>query len=1220
MVYQNLTPSLDVLSQEYVLVQAWKKTSAYIRNHNWYSDTLELDRTAINLPKFIEELARSIRETGHWLNDPLRIVPAPKSQHWHVERHTGKWKPEVIAKTESKLRPLAHVSLRDQVVATAVMLCIADRVETIQGDPRQSIEDEQSRRKITSYGNRLFCDSNGDSLRHRWGSGTVYRAYFQDYRKFLARPELVAEQVMIEPGRRVVIVHSDLKQFYDRVRPDLLSKKLTALIHPDDDENFFLFAAELMNWKWHRKDSREVAGYAKRAGLEDFSTVALPQGLVSAGFFANIVLLDFDKEIRNHLGTQILPGVTLRDGSRYVDDLRLVVEDSTGQELDSLEQSITNFLQSMLQSQAAGMEVSRDKTRAAAFRGDNRPLIRQSRKMERIQTAVSGGFDIAGGQDALAAIQGLIRSQERFSEQRLKDQQWDLAPIPDVRDSTVARFAAGRFRTTYRSVRPLLADAIELREAKNMEEVDSMQGRFTRSREELDDEAKAFALGLIESWISDPSNVRLLRIGLDIWPDADVLESTLKLLRPFTQKGGLRKAPRRVAWYCLAEILRAGATETGFVEDAESLSTSLNIDAYRELLRKEALRLVAQPASTLPWYLRQQALLFIAVSIPNYAAVLRTGTNPETKRYRELIQFLHGDAKRLTGAEFATYAVLARRSFRTKGVAKKLATRRIGPRLIEHIAERDPSFAVEVIESKRDVIGELSPRVRDDLCLKRSTELEGWVSLASIVIDEGSRCRLRNELAITEFAWRFLDCLTEGLGREAVLPCDVMIKIGQDANGIARVAEVRVDSSAVSSANSMYRVPRWCPDSEWWRFNLGFLLRFILAARHDFSRTIRLDGWKEDTVIYRAAEAHWYQRLYGMYNGHTAFGDDWLPISDWTERLLFGLLRWPGCREVEQAAEFVEAAVVRHKLFARFHEIQLKQGASSTLVLPLAAPQLVVSPKGRPLRACVIQTVIPGEKEFSRADLTLSDPNTRRRHRNHLSASLAAVEKMLDLRETHLGREGRLDLLILPELAVHPRDVKTHLIPFVRAHKTIVIAGLVFEELFSGQPLTNSALWIIPVVSDAHGLQVITRRQGKKHLSPAELSLNATGNYVQGFRPAQWLVGYQWSPNQNDPLLWLTASICYDATDVRLTADLRHQSDVYIVPALNKDVGTFDNMALALNYHMFQLVIVANNGSYGGSNAYAPYNEPYARQVFHLHGQPQASVAFFEIDDVRGFI
>ena len=144
---------------------------------------------------------------------------------------------------------------------------------------------------------------------------------------------------------------------------------------------------------------------------------------------------------------------------------------------------------------------------------------------------------------------------------------------------------------------------------------------------------------------------------------------------------------------------------------------------------------------------------------------------------------------------------------------------------------------------------------------------------------------------------------------------------------------------------------------------------------------------------------------------------------------------------------------------------------------------------------------------------------------------------------------------------------------------------------------------------------MLTRRQGKCHLAPNEERLNASGVVVQGFRPCQWLVGYRWSDCCQDPPLWLTSSVCYDATDLRLAADLRHHSDVFAIPALNRDVSTFDRSALALHYHMFQMVIVANNGLYGGSNAYVPDKDPYIRQVFHLHGQPQASVAFLEIDN-----
>lgn len=226
---------------------------------------------------------------------------------------------------------------------------------------------------------------------------------------------------------------------------------------------------------------------------------------------------------------------------------------------------------------------------------------------------------------------------------------------------------------------------------------------------------------------------------------------------------------------------------------------------------------------------------------------------------------------------------------------------------------------------------------------------------------------------------------------------------------------------------------------------------------------------------------------------------------------------------------------------------------------------------------------------------------------------------MLDLRETHKGRDGRLDWLILPELAVHPADVMTHLVPFARTHKTIILAGLAYEQIAPAKPMVNSAIWVIPKWSASNGLQVVTRRQGKEHLAPEEKVLEASG-VLRRFRPCQWLVGYDWSSDARAEPLWLTASICYDATDLALASDLRNLSDVFAIPALNKDVGTFDNMAAALHYHMFQMVIVANNGGFGGSNAYCPWKEPYLRQVFHLHGQPQASIAFLEIEDIAEFL
>jgi hypothetical protein len=149
-----------------------------------------------------------------------------------------------IGKTASKLRPLAHVTLRDQVAATAIMLCLADRVETAQGDPRSPLVAVEDRQRVISYGNRLFCDSDGKLLQHRWGS----------------------------------------------------------------------------NWEWSASDVQEAELYAWQTALSEFSAIALPQGLVSAGFFANIALLDFDDALRRSFDQELVSGVRLLDACRYVDE------------------------------------------------------------------------------------------------------------------------------------------------------------------------------------------------------------------------------------------------------------------------------------------------------------------------------------------------------------------------------------------------------------------------------------------------------------------------------------------------------------------------------------------------------------------------------------------------------------------------------------------------------------------------------------------------------------------------------------------------------------------------------------------------------------------------------------------------------------------------------------------------------------------------------------
>ncbi len=53
-----------------------------------------------------------------------------------------------------------------------------------------------------------------------------------------------------------------------------------------------------------------------------------------------------------------------------------------------------------------------------------------------------------------------------------------------------------------------------------------------------------------------------------------------------------------------------------------------------------------------------------------------------------------------------------------------------------------------------------------------------------------------------------------------------------------------------------------------------------------------------------------------------------------------------------------------------------------------------------------------------------------------------------------------------------------------------------------------------------------------------------------------WLIGYPWHDAKRVQSVWLTAAVCYDATDLGLASDLRDESDILAIPALNKDIKT----------------------------------------------------------------
>ena len=297
------------------------------------------------------------------------------------------------------------------------------------------------------------------------------------------------------------------------------------------------------------------------------------------------------------------PEPDLEDVARYVDDLRIVLRlGSPERDLADIERETSTWLGSLLTDEPALM-VSTEKTYAADFgvQGD-RPTVRQGDRMRR-DPKRCGPVDsilLAVKQSSrqfvvLCKRNGTTRSSQltQLVGPCHQSQMSPTRPSHGSRRVDSDKPIGGCVRCSKTPVR---------RSVTLLMLVFGLEASWTMTQ-------RVFAAGLIQTWVEDPSNIRLLRVALDMWPSASTVKRILDLLMPYVERANDDEA-HQVARYCLAELLRAGATETGLVEDAEALP--LRIDEYRDALQVVAEQIVEHEGTELPWYLRQQALLLLA--------------------------------------------------------------------------------------------------------------------------------------------------------------------------------------------------------------------------------------------------------------------------------------------------------------------------------------------------------------------------------------------------------------------------------------------------------------------------------------------------------------------------------------------------------------------------------------------------------------------------------
>lgn len=416
-----------------------------------------------------------------------------------------------------------------------------------------------------------------------------------------------------------------------------------------------------------------------------------------------------------------------------------------------------------------------------------------------------------------------------------------------------------------------------------------------------------------------------------------------------------------------------------------------------------------------------------------------------------------------------------------------------------------------------------------------------------------------------------------------------------------------------SERHPLYETPPWVEEKAGWLYGLGRILRACITGEFDFTAGRYLAT--EEVSRYTGFRSTWFQRRFGLLNTSRGLLEEPAPISPWLSGLLSALLQWPGIDlKGERIARFLEIQTRSDLLDLVLERIEEQrtlfgnQSGTPIYVLPTQEDHLL---KSRPMRIAVVQPMLPRRDQFNEKEPCRWSRKLLAQHRRHLAEVCRLTHQKLRTWATaqeHTAErsergEPLVDLILFPELSVHPEHL-SHLRALSDKVRATIFAGLTFVESPKHSAPINQALWLIRTETPDGGRAFQYIWQGKAYPTVSERRMG-----IKGYRPHQVLVEF---PIGADTPTRVAGVICYDATDLALVADLRDRSDMLLITALNQDVDTFDNMVAALRFHMYQPVILANMGEFGGSTAQAPLPR-HERLISHVHGGNQVTVSVFEI-------
>lgn len=1200
--HYNLEPNVAYLKDSFILGLAWKKTDIFVRTHNWYADLLALDKCAFNISNEVtcwsERVAKNKLSKSN-----IELIPAPKGANWFFNK--GKW---TTSKKERKLRPLANISIKDQSFATAVTMCLADAIETRQRNCSLSNLGyaEHVKNKVVSYGNRLLCDWDNEKARFRWGGSEYYRKYSTDYRSFLQRPIYMGREAINKVSEidDVYIVSLDLKNFFGSINIDLLLEKIKEISSNHygsniiDNNKFWDLANQILTWEW----SEDSLSLLKSLGLKG-KNVGLPQGLASAGVLANAYLIEFDESLISMLRTKIEGSqIILHDYCRYVDDIRLVI---SGEALihEKIKESIHALVQSILDKtlkqngsdSGPYLKLNDEKTYITELSDiDNGSSL--TNQIDEIQHEIGASSipERNGLDNNIPALQRLLLiEQDNFSD--------DIETLfpgfnndKSIKVESIRRFSAHRLETSLVKKSTLISP---------------------EERKQFDNESALIAKKLLKSWLKDPSNMVIFRKAIAISPNLDAYRTILEII--FSRiRSNRDKYDKYIMLYILSDIFRS-------VVDIYRNLHPENVADYQKLMGEATsfAQKLLSCKSDIPNYAYQQALFYLTVINKPFIASKKASSN--LTRLQSVLSKQHLDP--LNSSDGYLFELSAQIGNDYQANAAFLLSHISNKEVLDSIVER---FAFHGGEFWNAIWKEIV-RTKD----KNRINKFRWAISKCESKPNGSEHYLSSVISFKENPFKYEHALLK-LGVALVKlfdnpengawpsdgkpysPHEIKVKLVDNSTSWGELwhPNVRIscsiDKNGESGKDPRYVSPEWLANypqtqnDERKLYWVCSVLRSAALGNVDYTQRndLRLNKSKYDGI-----HSQFYKRRMGMLHTPESIVGSYGTITDWFASFLQHGLQWPGFASSyinqKDILSITSLSEFKKCMLERLGYLETQICISSNVpALPtvVSMPELV----SNHFRIVTVQQLFPKDNNFHPSDVTLDHPDVRWRHREHLAEICKLTEQTLNakLKTESRGHTSTADLIVFSELAVHPEDED-----IVRAlafrTKAIIFCGFVFCE--KDGRIVNKARWIIPNSSES-GTQWRVRDQGKHHMTSDEVALG-----VQGYRPSQHIISIEGHP---EGPFKLTGAICYDATDIKLAADLRDLTDMFVIAAYNKDVDTFDNMASALQWHMYQHVVITNTGEYGGSTMQAPYKEKYHKLISHAHGTGQIAISTADID------